>query len=234
MVYYICVKSKINMHLLIVSATVLEIAPFLDELHIPREVVTFSSHLYKQHQIDILITGVGIAHTSYYLGKHLSDKYDLVINAGICGSFTNKISIGEVVRIDEDCFADLGAEDDENFLSLEELNLPGTYYIKNSTVFKHTYLHQLQNVKGATVNTTHGNTKSIEKFITHTKADVESMEGAAFLFACNQSKIKCIQLRAISNYVEKRDRNQWNIPLAITNLNAFIIDFIKLIDSINQ
>ena len=208
------------MNILVVSATSFEIAPLLKEIKADVKSKIISSYNHKQHQITVLITGVGIAHTSFYIGKYLTDKYDLAINIGICGSFNDKLSIGDVVRIDEDCFADLGAEDDEK--------LPGTYHIKNESIFNHTYLHHLKSVKGATVNTTHGNTNNIEKFISHTKADVESMEGAAFLFACNQTKTKCLQLRAISNYVEKRDRSKWNIPLAIESLNAFLIDFIKL------
>jgi len=216
------------MNILVVSATVFEIAPLLKEMNADIKGKIISSYSYKQHQIDVLITGVGIAHTSFYLGKHLAGKYDLAINAGICGSFNYTFSIGDVVRIDEDCFADLGAEDDEKFLSIEELKLPGTYHIKNTTVFNHPSLHRLKSVKGATVNTTHGNTNSIERFLSHTKADVESMEGAAFLFACNQAHIKCVQIRAISNYVEKRDRSKWNIPLAIESLNTFLIDLIKV------
>jgi futalosine hydrolase len=214
------------MRLLLVSATVFEIAPFLKEINALAEGAIFSSHSYKQHQIDILLTGVGTTHTAFYLGKHLNDTYDVVINAGICGSFTNRLTIGDVVCIDEDCFADLGAEDDEAFLSLEELKLPGTYTVKNENSFNHAALTNLPSVKGVTVNTTHGNTQSIEKFIQRTRADVESMEGAAFLFACNENKTTCVQLRSVSNYVEKRDRSKWNIALAIKNLNKILIDFI--------
>lgn len=36
-----------------------------------------------------------------------------------------------------------------------------------------------------------------------------------------------IQIRAISNYVEKRDKSKWNMPLAINNLNEFLIEFVK-------
>lgn len=214
------------MHLLLVSATVFEIAPFLQEINAIVEGSILSSHNYKQHKIDILITGVGATHTAFYLGKYLTKPYDVVINAGIGGSFAKKLSIGDVVRIEEDCFADLGAEDDEQFLSLEELKLPGTYTIKNQHSFKHVSFDKLQTVKGITVNTTHGNTSSIEKFTKRINADVESMEGAAFLFACNQSNLPCIQIRSISNYVEKRDRSKWNISLAIENLNKALIDFI--------
>lgn len=215
------------MNILIVSATQFEIAPLLKEINADVEGKIISSYNYKQLQIDVLITGVGIAHTSFYLGKYLSDKYYFAINAGICGSFNHKLSIGDVVRIDEDCFADMGAEDDEKFLSIEELKLPGTYHTKNTVIFDHAYLHGLKSVKGVTVNTTHGNLNRIENFISHTQADIESMEGAAFLFACNLIQIKCLQIRAISNYIEKRDRNKWNIPLAIENLNGVLMDFIK-------
>ena len=214
------------MRLLLVSATVFEIAPFLKEINASVEGSIISSHNYKQHQIDVLITGVGATPTAFYLGKHLNNTHDVVINAGICGSFTNKLAIGDVACIDEDCFADLGAEDDETFLSLEELKLPGTYSIKNENSFNHATLTNLSSVKGVTVNTTHGNAQNIEKFIKRTNADVESMEGAAFLFACNQTKNKCVQLRSVSNYVEKRDRSKWNIALAIENLNKVLIDFI--------
>ena len=214
------------MRLLLVSATVFEIAPFLKEINASVEGSTFSSHNYNSHQIDVLLTGVGATHTAFYLGKYLNNTYDVVINAGICGSFTNKLDIGDVVCIDEDCFADLGAEDDETFLSIEELKLPGTYNVKNENSFNHTVLTNLPSVKGVTVNTSHGNTQSIEKFIKRINANVESMEGAAFLFACNQTKNKCVQLRSISNHVEKRDRSKWNIALAINNLNKILIDFI--------
>ncbi|MEO8762323.1 MAG: futalosine hydrolase, partial [Bacteroidia bacterium] len=190
------------MHLLLVSATTYEIAPLLTEINADVKENIFSSYTYKQHTIDVLVTGVGIAHTSFFLGKYLTNKYDVAINAGICGSFTNKLSIGDVVRIDEDCFADLGAEDDEDFLSLEELKLPGTYHVKNNADFNHSALTNLPSVKGATVNTTHGNTRNIEKFLFYSQAEIESMEGAAFLFACNQTNTNCVQVRAISNYVE--------------------------------
>jgi futalosine hydrolase len=55
----------------------------------------------------------------------------------------------------------------------------------------------------------------------------ESMEGAAFLYACLSEKIKCLQLRGVSNYIEERDKKNWNIPQAIQNVNEFIIDMLN-------
>ncbi len=208
------------MNTLIVSATKQEIAPFLEEIKADAGNSVLSSHSYKSHKIDILISGVGIAQTAFYLGKYLTPKYDLAINAGICGSFNRNIKLGEVLNITEDYFADLGAEDDDKFLSVSELSLPAAYYVKNENLFA---IENIPQVRGVTVNTTHGNEHSITKFTTRIKADVESMEGAAFLWACNTEKVKCIQLRSVSNYVEKRDRNKWKIGEAITSLNKCLI-----------
>ncbi|HXB40947.1 MAG TPA: futalosine hydrolase [Bacteroidia bacterium] len=214
------------MNILIVSATKLEIASFLEEIGAGADNSVLSSNPYKSHKIDVLITGVGIAQTGFYLGKYLSKKYDLVINAGICGSFNRNLRLGEVVNITEDYFADLGAEDDEKFLSVSELSLPGAYYVKNETLFT---LENVKQVRGVTVNTTHGSENSIKKFTSRIKADTESMEGAAFLWACNNEKVKCIQLRSVSNYVEKRDRSKWEIAKAINSLNEILIKLISIL-----
>lgn len=203
------------MHILLVSATPFEIAPFLKEIKADAGNKEFSTHVYKGHKIDILITGVGAAQTAYYLGKYLSNKYDLAINAGVCGSFNHHLKLGDVIQISEDYFADLGAEDNDKFISVSELNLPGAYYVKNENPY---LADKVPQVRGVTVNTTHGNDTSIQKFTSRIKADVESMEGAAFLWACNKEKVKCLQLRAISNYVEKRDKSKWKMSEALIAL----------------
>lgn len=203
------------MKILLVSATRQEIAPFLEKMRAADAVSGLIHISHGGHALDVLITGVGIAQTAYYLGKHLSDKYDLAINAGVCGSFNPHLRLGEVVSVTEDYFADLGAEDDEQFLSVSQLGLPAAFYVKNENV----YATSLRQVRGVTVNTTHGNERSIQKFTARLKADVESMEGAAFLWACNTVKVRCIQVRAVSNYVERRDRGKWKLAEAIGSLN---------------
>ena len=77
------------------------------------------------------------------------------------------------------------------------------------------------------MNTIHGNDESILKVKQKFNPDIESMEGAAFAYCCNQYKLKWIEVRSISNQIEKRDRSKWNIPLAIKNLNEWLINFIE-------
>ena len=77
----------------------------------------------------------------------------------------------------------------------------------------------MKQVKSITVNTVHGNEKSIKNIVRRLNPDIENMEGAAVFKVCETFNIPCIQIRAISNYVEKRNKESWNIPLAIQNLN---------------
>jgi len=68
---------------------------------------------------------------------------------------------------------------------------------------------------------------SILKIRSLFNADVESMEGAAFLFSCLTSKVPCFQVRSISNYVEERDKTRWNLELAFKNLNKALWEIIN-------
>jgi futalosine hydrolase len=221
-----------GMKILIVSATRFEIEPLLGQMESLRNAgSSFMCATFKTHEVDFLITGVGMVATAYYTGKAINDSYDLAINMGICGSFNKNIDLGTVLNVYEDVFSELGAEDGEAFLSLEELQLQGITKITNNSGALHPVIEMLPKVTGITVNTTHGNESSIEKAVQRFHPYVESMEGAAFMFACDQEGIPYIQLRAVSNYVEKRNREAWNIPLAIGQLNYKVSE---LLNSLNE
>ncbi len=216
------------MKIIIVSATKFEIQPLLNAMD---EVTYTSEHFiqsnFKKHKIDFLIAGVGMVATAFYCAKKINNNYDIALNIGICGSFNKNLELGTVVNIYEDCFSELGAEDGELFLNLEDLKLNGISKIKNKNEFKNNLLNELPKVNGITVNTTHGNESSIEKTVEQFHPTVESMEGAAFMFACEIEKIRYAQIRSVSNYVERRNKNAWNIPLAIKNLNTKLLDIIN-------
>lgn len=173
---------------------------------------------------DFLITGAGMVATSFALGKHLAtNQYDLAINLGIAGSFDRGIALGNVVEITEDTLIELGAEDDEDFITIDKLgfgesNFTSTYALPAQ--------FNLRKANAITVNTVHGNEASIYKLGSRINAQIESMEGAAFFHACRQMGVPCMQIRAVSNYVEKRNRDAWQIGLAIKNLNTFAAEFL--------
>ena len=219
------------MRILLVSATLLEIRPFLNKLvRHGEENDRIHHYRLKNTSIDVLIPGIGMVQTAYHLGKHLTgNKYDLAINAGICGSFTKAIRIGDVVEIIEDCMTELGAEDGDRFLSVFDLGLfdPDSPPYTNGKLITtpetgSKILAKLTKVKGITVNTVHGNKQSIERVRSLFSPETESMEGAAFLYSCLLSNVPNVQIRAVSNFVEERDRSRWNLDLSLENLNKVL------------
>ena len=215
------------MKILIVSATEFEIAPILEHMdNIHRAGGPIINCMYKNLEIDILVTGVGMSATAFYCGKWISDSHELALNVGICGSFNSNLVIGTVVNIYEDCFSELGAEDGEAFLTLDDLKLNGFTKIENTSGAINVEIEKLPKVNAITVNTSHGNETSIKKVVDRFHPIVESMEGAAFMFACKSEQIPYVQIRAVSNYVEKRNKENWNIPLAIENLNKKVLEIL--------
>ena len=171
----------------------------------------------KFNGCSILITGMGMVNTSIQITKELmQDKYDLVINMGVAGSYFKDYVIGDVVEVVEDSFSEVGFENGNDFEQFSDF----------VTKYNVTAKTNLKKVKGITVNTVHGNEKSIAKIVNRLKPDVESMEGAAVFKVCNEFAVPCIQIRAISNNVEKRTKANWNMPLAIHNLNNQVAEII--------
>jgi futalosine hydrolase len=124
------------------------------------------------------------------------------------------------VHVVSDRLAELGAEDGERFLTLEELELPGESEFVNLDPPSNSGLEQLPAVTGITVNTVHGDERTIAAVTERFGPQVESMEGAAFMSACLIHKVPFAQVRAVSNFVGRRNREAWKMPEAIQNLGV--------------
>src|SRR5579872_1144867 len=73
--------------------------------------------------VDFLATGVGMVSTAARASRALSiDKFDFALNVGLCGSFNRAYPPGAVVHVVSDRISELGAEDGDAFLALDELN----------------------------------------------------------------------------------------------------------------
>jgi futalosine hydrolase len=178
-------------------------------------------------EIELLIGGVGAMSTSWSMTRWISsnENPDLAINSGIAGSYKDKYPVGSVVVPVSDCFADAGIEDGDKFFTLQESGLisPDEFpFVKGSipadTRYIEPVLKLLKPVKAITVNTATGSDLTIKRLTGKFDPDIETMEGAAFFYICARERIPFIALRSISNRVERRDRNKWNIPFAIDNL----------------
>jgi len=208
------------MRILIVAATAAEIAP-----------------LQPRSEVEMLITGVGmVAAAARTSGALARTRYDLALNLGICGSFDSALSPGTVVHVVSDGMPELGAEDGDAFLSIDELGLLrgdappfSNGRLVNAAVPANHALQGLPAVHGITVNTVHGNQRSIAETVRRFAPQVESMEGAGFMYACLIHAVPFAQVRAVSNMVERRNRSAWKIDEAIESLCRVATD---LMDSV--
>jgi futalosine hydrolase len=195
------------MNILVVAATELEV-PLL------------ASGPRGRHHIEVLFTGVGMVATAAQCARRMAQiSYDLAFNFGVCGSFDRSIELGAVVHITSDRLSELGIEDDDRFVTMQEIGLDTEDAIINTAPPANAVLRELPAVSGISVNTVHGSERTIAAVVERFDPQVESMEGAAFAYACAISGVPYAQVRAVSNIVERRNRDAWRLDVAIRNLN---------------
>lgn len=204
------------MKTLIVAATEAEIAP--------------SIPLLISRKMDFLITGVGMVATAFKMGQFLSDKsYDLLLNVGIAGTFDNQHPLGSLFRVKSDRIFLLGAENGDNFLPIDQLGFGSSIFHEQlplQPVAKG--IQDLVDIDAITVNTVHGETSNITRVAkAHGPQLLESMEGAAFFYSAQSLATPCVQVRSVSNLIEQRNPDNWDIELAITQLNDWLQIYIK-------
>ena len=210
---------------LLCAATKAEIEPFLAylETHFRQEEQDcFEGGTW---QIHILITGVGMMASAYALSARLAvQAYDAAVQAGIAGSFDSSVPLGTVLGVRSEQYGDLGAEDRDGYIGIFDLG----FLAADTAPFTQGRLingrpfaagEDLPFADALSVNTVSGQTATIERRRKAYGAQLESMEGISFHYACLQHQLPFLQLRAVSNYVTPRNRAEWNIGLAIGNLN---------------
>jgi futalosine hydrolase len=222
---------------------ILLVASSNSEIKLLRDKLTFVSKLYYNLsnyrlgnlEIDILITGHGSIFMAHHLTKILHTfSYDLAINLGIAGSFDYFLELGFVVNVIQDQFADLGYEEKDSFFTLGDKELlkedtfPFTGEILRSLGnFEIDVVESLIPVKAITVNTLHGQQENIQKLKNRFKCDIETMSGAAFFYVCLMEKIPFLQIRAVSYFIEIKKVDNWNLPLAVGNLTATVLETLE-------
>ncbi len=221
------------MKILIVAATWMEVRLLADELVFLEESNhNLKKYRYKNTEIELLISGIGTTFTTFHLTNALvNQKYGLVINMGIAGSFTRDLKIGQVVNVISEEFADLGIEDQSEFLTLFDSGYLKTDefpfengVLKNSS---NGNVPSLAPVRGITTNKSYGRESSIHELCLKFNGHIESMEGAAVFYVCKWMGVPFWEIRAVSNYVEPRDASRWDIPLALENLSSAVLTLIE-------
>ena len=225
------------MKITVVAATQLEVEHLL---------VKYNAHenadwkgLYEAgEELHFLVTGIGMLNTAANLMRYacLHDR-DFYIDAGIAGTFNRNFHINSVCQVSSETYGDFGVENDEKFEDFFEMGLID----KSESVFEYglckpilSGFHaqiQLPKATSITVNRVHGNQQTIEMLQSKYKADIENMEGLAFYYVMHIMKKPSIEIRSISNYVEKRNKENWDIQGSVAALTRETEKLIQLLNT---
>jgi futalosine hydrolase len=193
--------------------------------------VTWTRGFLSGHPVILLETGIGLVNTAHALGVALQQiRPELVIQTGIGGAYLAAFcAIGDLVLATEENYADLGIITPEGWFPADEIGIP---VLKTDRDYYNTFpldpglvtdaKARLQSAKEnvvtgpfVTVQQCSGRSDTGRVLSQRFKAICENMEGVAAAQICLQYGVPFLELRAISNQVEDRDKDAWNIPLAL-------------------
>lgn len=157
-------------------------------------------------ECNFVVSGMGATNTAIATVAAIEMyRPKLIIQIGIAGALDRSIEIGEVLFVESDYQADLGAWRDEQFVHFDTPLIT----VHNPTT--------LRGVRAQSVNAacTRGFGCSNNNGYL---AQIESMEGAAFFQAASAyDSLQFVQIRSVSNYTDSI-RSQWKIGQAISVL----------------
>lgn len=208
------------MKILIVSATQMEV-----ELA--------RTQLQGSSSITFHITGVGMLAAAVSLTKLASThKPDLIIQVGIAGCFDNSIDLGKVVLVNEEILGDTGVEENGEWKDLFKTKFIAPHdapFTNGRLVNEHISAYNLLKlpvVTSLTVNEITTRSERIAQLKSLYNPTIESMEGAALHYVCNDLNIPYLQIRALSNYIGERDKSKWCIKEAVENVNKVLVQIV--------
>ena len=214
------------MKTLICTATSLELMGIFPSISSSEKEI--SENCFEKKGLLFLETGIGVLNTYASLVKfHLNIPVNRVLQLGIAGAYSSAReevrALGTPVIIEKEIIGDLGAQDSDSFLSMEDLELGRLEYYESKCIpmFYDLFgdsLKKLPVVSGTTVNMATGSestgTLRAEKYC----AEVESMEGAGALKFGQDFGVPVLQIRSISNIASTRNRESWDIAAALKSL----------------
>jgi len=197
------------------------------------------------HGKSIVFThcGVGKVNATHSATLMLENyDVDLMILFGIGGGYKDAL-IGDVMVAQSENYAEEGILTEYGWKSMEFIGFP---LLKNEIEYFNTFpmdslLSQLAvKVSGdlgfntaygnfITVSQCSGTRESGELLKNRFDGICENMEGAAVAHICALYGIPVIEIRGISNIIEKRELIKWNIPLAVSNCNKVVSELVKRI-----
>ena len=133
--------------------------------------------------VDFHISGVGLLASCFSISQLVfHQKPDLIIQAGIAGTFTQKISLGTVVVVKDEYLGDVGVEENGVFKDLFDLQLasqnelPFANKSLDNIDLKKWNITALPTVTSVTINEITTRQERITQLLEKYNPEIESME----------------------------------------------------------
>ncbi|HWR58761.1 MAG TPA: futalosine hydrolase [Thermodesulfovibrionales bacterium] len=197
--------------------------------------------------IAYMISGMGktnAAHAATILIERFSP--DLLILFGVGGAYPSSgLGIGDIAFADEEIYGDEGVSDKNGFHGTEFIGIPllqkGRRKYFNEFAFDKKLIGkaldsyalcpmphaQIKSGAFVTVSTCTGTRKRAFELRKKYHAICENMEGASVAHICAIYGTPMVEVRGISNIVEDRNREKWNIKLASENCQKVVLELLK-------
>lgn len=192
---------------------------------------------FENCNVHFFTTGVGMLFSAVKLTQIcLEQKPDLLLQAGIAGSFTNHFPLNSLTIVEQDALGDVGVIEDTVWKDLFDLKLLSKNelpfkegFIVNQNIAKWNVI-KLPKVNAVTVNTITTEPHRINLLQKKYAAHIETMEGMALHYVAEQFHIPYLQIRAISNFVGERNKQNWALQSAIEQLNQHLVAYVHAIN----
>jgi futalosine hydrolase len=200
--------------------------------------------------LDLAISGVGKANAAGCVARVADPaRHALIVSAGIAGWLALRETpatiappLGTTIIADRCTFADEGIETPSRYLSLDRAGFPprvkGTSTDSQTRWSEMSYRVDPRFIEAtisalgsevpwlvggvATVSTCSGTDARVAEMCTRTEAIAEAMEGAAVALVGDMLGIPVAEIRCISNTTGDRDRQEWDIRLALQQLSRVL------------
>lgn len=246
---------KKNRSIGLISAVPREGSRFIEVLH-PLTgrgdsslLLTFSGKLFGC-SLHYMVSGMGKVNAAH-AATLMINKYapSLIINFGIGGAYPSSgLAVGDAAIATKELYVDEGIWLDTGLQPIEAIGIPlvqtgrRSYYSEFPLVNRHTkkllgrrHLKSLERLFGmnimagpfATVSACTGTAKRAAEIEGRFGVICENMEGAAIAQISALYGIPLIEVRGISNIVEKRNRASWDIPAAAEHCQQVVMGLLQ-------
>ena len=188
-------------------------------------------------------TGIGAVNTAQALTVALQEiSPEFVLQIGIGGAYLSSgLNKGDLALATEENYGDLGVIAPDGWFPADEIGIPvlsaerdyyNTYPLDSKLVDNAQHILEQSGecvVQGpfVTVQQCTGREDIGNELAARFNAICENMEGAAAAHVCTLYAVPFFELRAISNRVEDRNKDAWDIPRAVQRVQIAARKFIE-------